>query len=165
MSGHARLEGAGIAFLLLIGAAFIASFALGLARGAAPPATSPEGVLADPAPRTGRVEVLNASGKGGVARAVTQRLRDAGYDVVFYGNAREAHGDSTVVLDRSGEDHVARAVARELEIERVLTRVDSTLFLDATVVLGRDWSVVEPVPPGREEGFGQRLRRWLTPGR
>jgi hypothetical protein len=140
VSGRARLEGIGAGLALLVALAFVASFALGLRgyrtdRGA----TTTEPAVVDPAPRSGRVEVLNASGRSGVARAVTQRLRAAGFDVVFYGNAAAAHGDSTIVLDRVGRDDVARAVARELRIARVATLPDSTLFLDATVVLGTDW--------------------------
>lgn len=140
MSGRARLEGIGAGLALLLALAFVASFALGL-RGHRNDrdATIAEPAVVDPAPRTGRVEVLNASGRSGVARAVTQRLRAAGFDVVFYGNAAAAHGDSTIVLDRVGRDDVARAVARELRIARVATLRDSTLFLDATVVLGTDW--------------------------
>jgi hypothetical protein len=34
---------------------------------------------------------------------------------------------------------VARAVASHLGITRVTTQADSSLFLEATVILGRDW--------------------------
>jgi hypothetical protein len=156
-----------MALALLLCAAFIASFALGLRGGprSDEPALRP-GAVADPAPHAGRVEVLNASGRGGVARGVTQRLREAGYDVVFFGNAGAALGDSTVVIARSGSDRVARAAARELEIARVVAQPDSTLFLDATVVLGVDWEPpAEPEEGAADEGWKSRLGRWLKPGR
>jgi hypothetical protein len=140
MPASPRLEGTLAVVALLLAAAFVASFILGL-RG---PARSSVG-LAEPerqqAPvrAAGRVEVLNASGRAGLARAATDRLRSGGYDVVFFGNASGFSGDSTVILDRTGNDAVARAVARYLGVGSVRTVRDTTLFLDATVVIGRDW--------------------------
>ena len=87
-----------------------------------------------------RVEVLNAAGVPGLARAATDRLRDAGFDVVFFGNSRAFEPDSSLVLDRAGKEGPAGEVARVLEIPRVASRPDSTLYLDVTVVLGKDWT-------------------------
>jgi len=41
-----------------------------------------------------KVEVLNASGQRGLARRVTQYLRDRGFDVVSVGNAPEEYDSS-----------------------------------------------------------------------
>lgn len=140
MPERPRLEIAGAVFALLISAAFIASFAFGLGRrGSASPTLEPELQVIDAPVAAGRVEVLNASGERGIARAVTQRLRTAGFDVVYFGNAPASAGDSTIVLARIGDDAVARAVAEHLGIARVATVPDTTLFLEATVILGRDW--------------------------
>ncbi len=121
--------------------AFVASFVTGLGRshkpGRAEPPQAP--VVADPGTRQrGRVEVLNASGQAGIARGVTDRLRAAGFDVVFYGNAQHIP-DSSAVLDRVGNTGIARAVADELGIVRLRTAVDSSLALDVTVILGPDF--------------------------
>jgi hypothetical protein len=143
MSERPRLEIAGAAFALLACVAFIASFAFGLGRGgqgAGDPVLEPGMQVVDAPVAAGRVEVLNASGRSGMARAVTQRLRDAGFDVVYFGNAPASAGDSTIVLDRVGDDNVARAIARHLGIVRVATEPDTALYLEATVVLGKDWS-------------------------
>jgi hypothetical protein len=86
-----------------------------------------------------RVEVLNASGVPGIARTATQLLRDHGFDVVFYGNARGHPPDSSVVLDRGGRPDAAAAVAGVLRIPAVRSAPDTTLYLETTVVLGRDW--------------------------
>jgi hypothetical protein len=86
------------------------------------------------------VEVLNAAGLPGLARGATRQLREAGFDVVYFGNAHEFGQDSTLVLDRSGKPEAARRVAENLGVERVIDRPDSTLLLDVTVVIGRDWS-------------------------
>lgn len=91
-----------------------------------------------------RVEVLNASGVPGLARGATARLRDAGYDVVFFGNGRGFAPDSSLVLDRVGRPQLADQIARRLEIARVASRPDTTLYLDVTVVLGKDYATPRP---------------------
>ena len=85
-----------------------------------------------------KVEVLNASGQRGLARRATFALRDAGFDVVRFGND-PAPRDSTLVLARSGNDDWARLVARALGGARVESRPDSSRYLDVTVLLGGDW--------------------------
>jgi LytR cell envelope-related transcriptional attenuator len=87
-----------------------------------------------------RVEVLNAGGVSGVARDVTDRLRDAGFDVVQWGNARTFDLDSTVVIDRVRRPDFAEAVANAMGIRNVLSEPDSNLYVDVSVLLGRDWS-------------------------
>ncbi len=91
-----------------------------------------------------RVEVLNAAGISGMAQAATDQLRSARFDVVYFGNAAEFGRDSSVVIDRVGKPEIARNVARELGIEQVRSEPDSTLYLEATVLLGLDWRGVEP---------------------
>ncbi|MBW3628733.1 MAG: LytR C-terminal domain-containing protein [Gemmatimonadetes bacterium] len=103
------------------------------------------GELASPPAEVGtservRVEVLNAAGIPGLARGATDRLRDAGFDVVFFGNGRGFEPESSLVLDRVGRREVAAEVARALGIPRVVTRPDTTLYLEVTVVLGKDWA-------------------------
>jgi hypothetical protein len=142
MPARSKLEGVAILAAFLFCIAFVASFILGLRRG--PVTSETVGVHAPareepPARAAGRIEVLNASGRGGMARAATDRLRGAGFDVVFFGNAAGFDGDSTLILDRTGDDAVARAVARYLGFGAVSTQRDTTLFLDATVIIGRDW--------------------------
>lgn len=100
-----------------------------------------------------RVEVLNAAGITGLARSATERLRAAGYDVVYYGNAESFGRDTSVVIDRIGRPDAARAVARSIEIPVVRERRDTTLYLDVTVIIGADWRGIPaeadslPVPP------------------
>jgi hypothetical protein len=87
-----------------------------------------------------RVEVLNAAGVGGLAREVTNLLRDDGFDVVQFGNAGAFDRDSTAVIDRVGRMELAEGVANALGIRNVLTEPDPNLFVDVTVLLGRDWA-------------------------
>jgi hypothetical protein len=117
--------------------AFVISFIAGLRGDAKPvPLVLDPPAIAEPAADAGKVEVLNGSGRTGAARAVTDRLRAAGFDVVYFGNTA---ADSSVVIARVANAAVARAAARRLGIAGVRTELDSTLFLDATVVLGKDW--------------------------
>jgi hypothetical protein len=86
-----------------------------------------------------RVEVLNAGGLEGAARRATERLRDAGFDVVLTGNANSFGQDSSIVYDRLGNPDWAEAVAKALGIPNVESRPDTNLYVDVSVVLGRDW--------------------------
>lgn len=95
-------------------------------------------VITAPAERV-RVEVLNAGGVSGVARDATVHLRDAGFDVVHFGNARAFDREGSVVIDRVGRPDLAEAVAKALGIGNVLTEPDPNLFVDVSVMLGRTW--------------------------
>ena len=101
-----------------------------------------------------RVEVLNGAGVGGLARDATYRLRGSGFDVVFFGNADHFGHRRSVVIDRVGSPGRARAVADALGIDSVTTAIDSSLMLEATVVLGGDWP--PKAPP--DQGWMDRLR-------
>jgi hypothetical protein len=92
-----------------------------------------------------RVEVLNGAGVVGLARAATAQLREAGFDVVQFGNARTFDQDSSVVIDRVGRIELAEAVANALGIPNVLTEPDPNLFVEVTVLLGRTWQEQEDV--------------------
>ena len=90
-----------------------------------------------------RVEVLNATDTRGLARQATFFLRDAGFDVVYFGTSPE-RAESTVVIDRSGHPHWAVLAAGALAPARIEEHADSSHFLDLTVLVGRRW------PPPRE---------------
>lgn len=86
-----------------------------------------------------RVEVLNAAGVAGLARVAMNQLRDNGFDVVQMGNAGTFDRDSTLVIDRVGREELAEGVANALGIRNVLSEPDPNLFVDVTVLLGKDW--------------------------
>ena len=145
----AGLERIGLVAAWMVAAAFLVSFVHGvrwpLGEADPPPAAQPRAAVDPAAAPAGRVQVLNASRRSGMARMATDRLREAGFDVVEIGNLRLPEpADSSVVLDRTGDPAVARAVAQRLGIASVRTEPDSTLFVDATVVIGMDWQ-----PDGR----------------
>ncbi|MFN2635966.1 MAG: LytR C-terminal domain-containing protein [Gemmatimonadaceae bacterium] len=84
-----------------------------------------------------KVEVLNATKTKGLARRATSFLRERGFDVVGSGTSSEQR-DTTVVLDRSAHPEWAKLVGRAMKAA-VLTRPDSSRYLDVTVILGADW--------------------------
>ncbi|CAN5674627.1 hypothetical protein BH23GEM6_BH23GEM6_10370 [soil metagenome] len=137
MSSRIRLAiliAASLIVLVLIG-----SLVQGLGSGAAGTigSTEAEDVERDRV----RVEVLNASGIAGLARRGTERLRAHGFDVVYFGNAGAFGPDSSLVIDRVGNRASAEAVAAALGLSAVQSASDTTLYVDVTVVLGRDWDL------------------------
>jgi LytR cell envelope-related transcriptional attenuator len=130
-----------LAFALV--AAFIVSFVITL-RSDTPRVTATVGNgPALPGVNSGkRVEVLNGSGRSGLARLATDQLRMAGFDVVYLGNAPK-QAKSSVAFDRVGKIELARAVAKTLGIARAETSRDTTRLVEVSVILGTDW-----VPPG-----------------
>ncbi len=106
---------------------------------------------------TVRVEVLNAAGTPGLARAATRILRERRFDVVYYGNAGRYGRDTSMVIDRAGRLEDAERIAEALRIKRVRSEPNSSLYLEATVVLGRDWEGAEAArrSPPRGAGGGE----------
>jgi hypothetical protein len=88
------------------------------------------------------VEVLNASGRPGLARAGTRVLRQAGIDVVAFGNAPPTVGviESTEVVVRRGTVAAGAPIRRALGVGLVRLQPDSARLLDATVLLGADFA-------------------------
>lgn len=87
-----------------------------------------------------RVEVLNGSGEPGIARAATRKLRDWGFDVVYLGNAGHFDHETSTVIQRAGDMEGPQAVAAALGIGALERDPDSTLALEVTVILGKDWN-------------------------
>ena len=83
-------------------------------------------------------EVLNGTGRPGLARAVTHELRTQGIDVVYYGNA-PAQVDSTVILVRRGPGQAGLTVRAALPVGLVRNEPDARRYVDVSVVLGADY--------------------------
>lgn len=120
----------------------VASLVMGVGGGADEDAAGAAEALPE---RRIRVEVLNAAGIPRLAQRGTDQLRERGFDVVYYGNASGFHPDTSLVLDRVGDPEAAAAVAEALELERVREARDTSLYLEATVILGSDWPGVSAV--------------------
>jgi hypothetical protein len=86
------------------------------------------------------VEVINASGFPGKAQRYTDELRSRGFDVVDFGTDRSRVLDRTTIVDRSLKDGAARELAEALGLskDRVSPKPDKKLYIDLTLVLGKD---------------------------
>ena len=88
------------------------------------------------------VEVLNASGRPGLAKTGTRILRRAGIDVLTFGNAPDSIGtlDSTRIVVRRGSSAVGERLRKALGVGRVVVELDGRRLLDASVLLGADFA-------------------------
>ena len=88
------------------------------------------------------VEVLNASGRPGLAKTGTRILRRAGIDVLTFGNAPDSIGtlDSTRIVVRRGSSAVGERLRKALGVGRVVAELDGRRLLDASVLLGADFA-------------------------
>lgn len=84
------------------------------------------------------VEVLNATGVDGLARATTRQLRRRGIDVVYFGTAATDTLRETLIAVRRGDTTGAARVREALGVGRVVLEPDPRLLLDASVLLGHD---------------------------
>jgi hypothetical protein len=155
--GGGRLETAAIVVFALVLGAFGASTWMRHVgpQTPSPGASSGDSLAPPPVERARiRVQVRNGSGIPGAAADVTEFLRDAGFDVVDFGNAEEFNEPRTVVIDRVGAPARAREVAAALRGVPIRSAVDTTLYLDVTVLVGRD------APDLLAGGDGEPERGW-----
>lgn len=108
-----------------------------------------------------RVEVLNGMGEKGAASRAAERLRDMGFDVVYFGNASSFDRETTSVLLRSDRLNEVRRLADSLGVDSLVDRPDPDLYLDGTVILGKDWerrmAARDTLGPPEPPGFLERL--------
>lgn len=147
---------------LMLGGFVVGVIAVGFAslRQAPPPKETVEAPLELPVGRI-RVEVLNGGDVRHMAREATALLRDAGLDVVEFGNAGTVDPQRlSVVIDRVGRAGAARAVADVLGIDNVRSEPDPNLFVDVSVLLGSEW--LSPAARS-DEADGEMGRAWWDP--
>jgi hypothetical protein len=91
-------------------------------------------------PNTGQIQVLNGSGKSGMADVFRDFLADYGFDIIEFGNAREWNYERTVVISRSAaSDRIARDLAKVLGTDRVIHLQHPASLVEATVIIGKDY--------------------------
>ncbi len=93
-----------------------------------------------------QIEVLNGCGVGGIARSVRDYFVEMGFDVVAVDNYSRMDVEKTFVIDRAGNKETARQVAVALGVSdsTIVVDVKSEYYLDAVVVLGRDYADLRP---------------------
>ncbi|MCX7877600.1 MAG: LytR C-terminal domain-containing protein [Ignavibacteria bacterium] len=96
--------------------------------------------------KTLQIDIQNACGVQGIAEKFTEYLRSKGFDVVEMGNFSTQDIKTTMVIDRAGNLANARRVALALGVspKYVIQQMNKNYFLDATVVIGKDYEELLP---------------------
>jgi len=100
-----------------------------------------------------QIEVRNGCGVAGVARQVTAYLRSRGFDVVESGNFEHFNVEKTQVIARTKSIDAARKVAEQLGVDAVAVsqEIAPDLYLDVTVVIGKNYPQLKPFKKGLNE--------------
>lgn len=92
-----------------------------------------------PVPYT-RVEVLNGCGVDNLAYKVALYLREEGFDVVEIGNVTGTSVERTIIIERVDKKMKnAKLLGRVIRCTNMQAMVDSTLFLEVSLLLGKDY--------------------------
>ena len=93
-----------------------------------------------------QVSVRNGCGVSGLAGDLTQYLRKNGFDVVEVGDHTSFDEEQSIVYDRIGDMESAKklAAAVGIPVERVVQDIDLEEYLDATIVIGKDYETLTP---------------------
>jgi hypothetical protein len=126
-SGGSRALDLALAALLVIVAALIVSTALRV---------SPQS--AGRPKRPIRIELLNGSGRSGLAGELASYLRDGGFDVLVVSNADRSDYRHTLVVNRTEWPEPANIVADYLGTRHVIQQIRAQEMIDVTVIVGRD---------------------------
>lgn len=100
----------------------------------------------EPVQRKIQVEVLNGCGEGGIAATVTKYLRKNNIDVVNIGNHTSFDFKKTKLWQRVDKPEPAQNIADLLGLtnENIDNKIDSSLQLDVTIILGSDYKTLKP---------------------
>jgi hypothetical protein len=126
-SRESRILDFSIGLLLLLIAAFAVSATL---RVGPRPAGTPKHPI--------RIELLNGSGRAGLAGELASYLRDGGFDVLEVSNADRSDYRSTLVVNRTESPQSGRIVAEYLGTRHLIQQVGTQEMIDVTVIVGRD---------------------------
>lgn len=93
-----------------------------------------------------QLDVQNGTRENGIATRITEYLRKNGLDVVEIGNYKSKDIEKTLIIDRSGDKNKAMRVAKILGLDNrnVIQQLNSSLYLDVTVVIGNDFNELKP---------------------
>ena len=93
-----------------------------------------------------QLDVQNGTGINGIASVFSDYLRKFGFDVVEMGNYKSEDVSKTMILSRKEDLTNAEKIASVLEVNKkyVIQQINPSLFLDATVVIGKDFKELKP---------------------
>jgi len=126
-SGKSRALDIAIVLLSVVIAAFAVSAAL---RVGPQPLGKPKHPI--------RIELLNGSGRSGLAGELASYLRDGGFDVLEVSNADRTDYKNSLVVNRSTAPEPGKIVAEYLGTRHVIQQIGAQEMIDVTVIVGRD---------------------------
>ena len=91
-----------------------------------------------------RIEILNGTTTGGLARRTKLLFEQYGFEVVRIGNYEDADIEQTLILNRSRATNYTRSVAEVINATNIvnLPLVENPDVIDVTIVLGADFDGV-----------------------
>lgn len=88
-----------------------------------------------------RVEVLNGSGIQSAGRKTAELLRAMHNDVICVSDAPTDTISETIIVERTRKNKMhARRIASLLKCGNIFCVIDSSLYVDVTVVVGKDYT-------------------------
>ena len=92
-----------------------------------------------------QIAILNSTNISGIADKARFYMRKYGFDVVEIDNS-DATRPRSVIIDRIGDLKAAKITAKVFGIadSLIITEKDSSLSLQATVILGNDYKTLNP---------------------
>ena len=92
-----------------------------------------------------QINILNATGENRIGARFRDYLKAKGFDVVDMGNYK-AEVEKTMVLDVIGDISKAKRVADAVGVSHrnVVQQLDKTKYIDATVIIGKDYNELKP---------------------
>ncbi len=93
-----------------------------------------------------QINIQNATGENRIAARFRDYLKTKGFDVVDMGNFK-AEVEKTIVVDLIGDLNKAKRVADALGVSHrnVVQQIDKTKYIDATVIIGKDYTELRPI--------------------
>ncbi len=85
-----------------------------------------------------QVEVLNGTGRNGLAMKTAMELRRAGVDVLVVGDAEHYRFGESILVDRKGDPKLMKRLSSLMGCRRVILQVQREPLVDVTFVLGYD---------------------------
>jgi len=87
-----------------------------------------------------QLNILNGCGVSGLASKAKLYLRERGFDIVEIGNSAQQY-NKTTIIDRLGDKESVRRLANAVGVpdSTIVTEIDSSLFLRATLIIGNDY--------------------------
>lgn len=91
-------------------------------------------------PNSIQINILNSTAQSGLADKARLYMRQHSFDVVEIGNHSPVQ-EVSQVIDRVGDIEAAKMTARAIGISDSLvsSKIDSSLFIKATIILGNDY--------------------------